>query len=495
MSLKHQTRENNIILVPDDTKIKSLEQIMLNRIINNSYDGIFVTDRFGNVLLVNPAAVRILQKTSEEIIGANVKTLVKEGVYNRSTTLEAIQKRTTVTGLIKMFSGKVVLSTSIPLIDERGEIILCITNTRDKDLIETYVAALEQEQNKADRYKSAAKYLVEFDSENKLPIAESSLMRQIISQVNIIAKSNSTVLILGESGTGKEVIAKHIHRISPRFKEPFIPVNCAAIPYDLMESEFFGYERGAFSGASSYGKPGFFELADKGTLFLDEIADLPIYMQAKLLRVLETGEVQRLGGTSVRQTHVRLVAATNRDLKSMVYEKLFRNDLYYRLDVISITLPPLRDRPDDIIALSQKFLDEFNKKYGYKKIFSEKTIKDFLQYAWPGNVRELRNVIERLVIISPDNELKFGDESIEVKKEVPKEVVAFQETKPSQFQYRGSDLKSVLKSVEEQYINQVIQECNGRLGESAQRLGIHRSMLYRKIIKMRQEKHVEQTKH
>lgn len=475
---------NNYIPVTDNDTAKSIEQIMLNQIIHNSYDGIFVTDKFGKVLLANPAAVRIMQKTDEEIIGKNVRKLTEKGFYNRSTTAEAIEKRSVVTGLVKLHSGKNVLSTSIPLIDENGEIIMCITNTRDRDLVETYVAALEQEQDKADRYKSAAKYLGELDSEYKDPVAESPLMRQIISQTNVIAKTNSTALILGESGTGKEVIARHIHRNSHRSREPFIPVNCAAIPYDLMESEFFGYERGAFSGASSHGKPGFFELADKGTLFLDEVAELTLSMQSKLLRILETGEVQRLGGTSVRQTHVRLVAATNKDLKSMVKENSFRSDLYYRLNVIPITLPPLRDRPEDIVALSQRFLYEFNKKYAWKRTFTTKTIQNFLHYSWPGNVRELRNVIERLVIISEGDELNFEEEWVETKKEKSEEA-ACQNNEP--IKYSG-ELKSVLKSVEKEYIHQVLKECGGRLGESANRLGIHRSMLYRKISNMSNEK-------
>lgn len=462
--------------------LKSLglnEEILLYQIISNSYDGIFVIDKDGNVLLANPSAVRLLKQPAEEIIGHNVRELIRKGFYNRSTAMEAVEKRTVVTGSVKLASG-VSMSTSIPVLDEKGEVLITITNTRDKDLVDTYMAALEQEQEKTERYKNAAKYLGDLDFKNRVPIAESPLMCQIFTKATNVARADSTILLLGESGTGKEVLARHIHRNSPRAKEPLIPVNCAAIPHDLMESEFFGYERGAFSGANVNGKPGFFEMADKGTLFLDEVAELPLAMQSKLLRVLETGEVQRVGGTSLRRTDVRLLAATNKDLMAAVKQNLFRNDLYYRLNVIPITLPPLRDRPEDIIALSQIFLDQFNKKYGLNKFFSPNINQSFLCYNWPGNVRQLRNVIERLVITSVDDELFFEEECLEGKKE-RSEVVSCQNTEP--IKYSGN-LKSVLKSVEEQYIQQTLNECGGRLGESANRLGIHRSMLYRKISSM-----------
>ncbi len=223
----------------------------------------------------------------------------------------------------------------------------------------------------------------------------------------MIARTDSTVLITGESGTEKEVIARFIHRNSFRFREPFIPVNCAAIPEELMESEFFGYDKGAFSGANSRGKLGFFEMADNGTLFLDEIGELSLNLQSKLLRVLETGEFQRFGGVAIKKSDVRLVAATNKDLASMVTRGVFREDLYYRLNVIPVSIPPLRERPEDILKLSDKFLKEFNAKFGTDKAFSKNLLVNFMNYSWPGNARELRNLIERLVIISSGKELNY----------------------------------------------------------------------------------------
>lgn len=368
--------------------------------------------------------------------------------------------------------------TSKPLLDENGDIVMVITNARDKDLVEQYITALEKERTTAKRYKTAVEYLTEVNLENNEIVAESQQMRQIIKMSNVIARTDSTVMLIGETGTGKEVMAKHIHRTSLRSKEPFIPVNCAAIPHELLESEFFGYVRGAFTGANPQGKPGLFEIADKGTLFLDEIAELPLSMQSKLLRVIESGEAQRLGDTNIYQTNVRLIAATNRDLESMINQELFRSDLYYRLNVIPINLPPLKERPEDILAFAFKFLQELNRKYALKKVFSSQATQAFQNYSWPGNVRELRNVIERLVITTVGDKLNFEDDFLVQSKTRLKTEEGLQDTTKA---YQGT-LKNVIKAVEDEYINQVLMECGGRVGEAAKRLGVHRTMLYRKKI-------------
>lgn len=454
----------------------ALEQCDLERIITNSYDSILVVDKSGNVLLANPSTSKLMGIKPEELIGNNVKELLERGIYDWSPSMKAIETRSVVTGLVRTWQGFNLISVSTPLFDEKGDIIMAITNTRDKALFDKYINALKKERLKSERYKTVVEYL-SLDLEQNTLVAESYQMRQIIKTANAIAKTDSTVMLTGESGTGKEVIARYIYRNSLRSKEPFIPVNCAAIPSELMESEFFGYVRGAFTGANLQGKPGFFEIADKGTLFLDEIAELPLAMQSKLLRVLETGEIQRLGSTSIHHTNVRLIAATNRDLKAMVNQKLFRNDLYYRLNVIPINLPPLRERPEDIVVLAQNFLEELNRKYNLKKKFTKQTIQAFLDYTWPGNIRELRNVIERMVITSNSDSLDFeGEPTIGSKNQIKAQEIlsSFNRT------YNGS-LKSFLKAVEKEYINHVLAECNGRVGEASRRLGIHRTMLYRKM--------------
>ena len=456
---------------------KKMSEKLIDQIIDTSYDAIFVTDSGGYIMMINPAVVRLLQIPYDELMGINVKELLKRGVYDRSTALEAVTRRMMITGLVRTSRGINLMSTSTPLFDEEGNVTMVVTNSRDKDLVDKFIATLEQERALATRYKQAVEYLGRPGIAEKQIVADSPAMRQIIVKATVIAKADSTVLITGESGTGKEVIAKFIRRNSLRLSEPFIPVNCAAIPAELMESEFFGYVKGAFTGANSQGKPGFFEMADKGTLFLDEIAEMPLNLQSKLLRVIETSEVKRIGGTSVQTTDVRIIAATNQNLKNRVDAGQFREDLYYRLNVIPIVLPPLRERPGDILGLAQKFVDQFNRKYTYHKVLSEKTREAFLAYSWPGNVRELRNVVERLVITSNADELDFWEDAGCVCKEHPLSSGGFG---LSYSDHNGS-LQDLLTEVEASYISKVLKDCGGCVSEAANILGIHRSALYRKI--------------
>ncbi len=448
----------------------------LERIITNSCDSILAVDLSGNVLFANLSTSKMMGIKPEELTKNNVKKLLEREIYDWSPSMKVMETGSVVTGRVKTWIGRDLISVSTPLFDEKGNIIMAITNTRDKALLDQYVNTFNKEKAKHEQNKTVMEYL-SYDVHPNVLVAESYQMRQIIKTANIIAKTDSTVIINGESGTGKEVIARYIYKNSLRSKEPFIPVNCAAIPNELMESEIFGYVRGAFTGASLQGKPGFFEMADKGTLFLDEIADLPLSMQSKLLRVLETGEVQRLGSTNIQRTNVRLITATNRDLKSMVDQKLFRNDLYYRLNVIPVNIPPLRERPEDLVVLAQSFLDELNSKYNLKKEFTKNTINVLLDYEWPGNIRELRNIIERLVITSEGNVLDFEDNyPLNVKAQSKKQNVL-----SSIYRSYNGNLKTFMKAVEKEYINHVLSECNGRVGEASRRLGIHRTMLYRKI--------------
>ncbi len=220
-------------------------------------------------------------------------------------------------------------------------------------------------------------------------------VRDVIAKV---ARANITVLLLGESGVGKELVAHALHHAPPRASHPFLKVNCAALPEDLLESELFGHERGAFTGAYR-GKPGKFELAEHGTIFLDEIGEIPLRLQAKLLHILQDGEFARVGGQRIFQSDVRVIAATNRDLEAAVRARRFREDLYYRLNVITIRIPPLRDRPEEIAVLADHFLRRFNMEYGRSAAMSAETRRAFTDYAWPGNVRELENAVRRMVVL------------------------------------------------------------------------------------------------
>lgn len=301
-------------------------------------------------------------------------------------------------------------------------------------------------------------------------VAESASMRQVLRLAYRVAAADSAVMLLGESGTGKEVVAKFIYRHSKRSKGPFVAINCAALPEHLIESELFGYKKGAFTGANNEGKIGLFEVANNGTLFLDEIAELPLLMQPKILRILETGEFRRLGDNINRKTDFRLIVATHRDLKKMVSEGTFRQDLYYRLNVVSILIPPLRERPEDIVMLARNFQEEFCLKYNVPYELDWGVLNLFLKYHWPGNIRELRNEVERRVIVGP--------------REVIEDLV--NDPVPPQndlFKLLGisGKLKDVTPRFEEQYINSVVKSCNGRIGKAAEKLGISRMALYNRL--------------
>jgi formate hydrogenlyase transcriptional activator len=289
-------------------------------------------------------------------------------------------------------------------------------------------------------------------------VGRSASLKRILSQVEVVAPTDATVLILGETGTGKELIARAVHSMSPRRERPFITLNCAAIPTGLLESELFGYERGAFTGALSQ-KIGRFEMANRGTLFLDEVGDIPLDLQPKLLRALQEKAFERLGGTKTIPIDVRLVAATNRNLTQMMGDKLFRSDLYYRLKVFPITTPPLRDHPEDIPILARHFTQKYAAKMNkqIEKIPSD-TMRSLVSWSWPGNVRELENFIERAVILSRGPNLR----------------APLAEIRADAMEPAGSQ---TLEQVEREHIIRVLRETGAVVSEAATRLGMPRTTL------------------
>jgi two-component system response regulator AtoC len=311
-------------------------------------------------------------------------------------------------------------------------------------------------------------------------VGSSEAMQRIYDAIKKVAPAATTVLITGETGTGKELIANAIHRNSPRKNNPFIKINCAAIAENLMESELFGYEKGAFTGAVST-KPGRFELADKGTLFLDEVGELPREMQVKLLRVIQDQEFERVGGLRTIKVDVRLIAATNRNLLQDVKDGIFREDLYYRLNVFHTQVPPLRERKEDILPLAVYFIEKFNKKLDRTVMHVDSRVKEiFVRYGWPGNIRELENLIERLVLMA-------GGDTI-VLEEIPAELKlaasAPQVSRPDGLEKPFKDvMKSHMEEVEKQAIVQCLEECGGNVTKAAQRLGLSRKGLQLKMIK------------
>ena len=308
-------------------------------------------------------------------------------------------------------------------------------------------------------------------------VGDSETMQKVYEMVEKIAKTESTVLILGESGTGKELVAKALHSVSRRSAMPFVPVNCAAIPETLLESELFGYLKGAFTGANK-DKKGLFESAQGGTLFLDEIGTLPLAMQSKLLRVLQEREILPIGGTKSLAVDVRIVAATNEKLEAKVKAGQFREDLFYRLSVIPIELPPLRDRASDVPLLVNHFLDGVNQKEHRSITIDKMAIRALRAYHWPGNVRQLENVLMRAGALCEGNIITLNDLPAEVQNAVNNDAGATPEEGTSQF--RGSSLKLFLRAKERDYISFVLQQCGGNKEKAAETLGISLATFYRK---------------
>lgn len=434
---------------------------------------LFVTDKEGNVLISTSFTAFTLGISLEELLKSNVKDLVESGYYTKSYAVQAVKEKKTVSGVLTTKTGFQMFSTSTPIFDEKGEITFVVTGGRPQEMIDNFNNPEKKE--KVKRLKREIEYLRLQKISSQNIVAASIEMKRIFKTCNDIAKTDSSVLILGETGTGKEVLSKHIHLNSLRAKGPFISVNCSAIPETLFESELFGYEKGSFTGANAGGKVGLLEIAHEGTLFLDEIAEMPLPMQAKLLRVLDNNEVRRVGGTVSYKVDFRLVAATNRDLSEMVKNGEFREDLFYRINVIPIKIPPLRNRPEDLIALVDKFLMEFNKKYRRHYKLSSTEVQHLLKHHWPGNVRELRNYIERAVVTNNQNFEQTVDNQQAQNKEISSTDIMDYATN------EHLTLKDFMKASEEKFIRKTLAECNGKMGETADKLGIYRTILYRKL--------------
>lgn len=389
-------------IVTDELEYTKKLKSELDAIIEASFDSIFITDAKANVVSINDAYTRITGITAEEIIGKNMYDLVEQGLYDRSATIHVVENRTPITFAQNIKSGKTILVTGNPVFNEQKELAWVITNGRDITELMRLKQEVELAQNLSRHYEEELKKAVKSGE----MIVNSTKTKELLELAMRIGKVDSTVLIYGESGVGKELIARELHKNSNRKDKPLININCAAIPETLLESELFGYESGAFSGARKGGKMGIFELANGGTLFLDEIGEMPIALQSKLLRAIQEKEILRIGAVTPIKIDVRLIAATNRDLWEMTRRGQFREDLYYRLNVVPIRVPPLRERKEEIPALAFHFVNLFNQQYGMNKKIDERMIASLLEYGWPGNVRELRNAIERAIVTNPEEVIK-----------------------------------------------------------------------------------------
>lgn len=441
----------------------------LEAIIHSSYDGIWVTDNEGLALDINEAYERITGISAKEVIGRKMQDLVDEGYFDQSVTLLVMKKLKSITINQTIRGKKQILVTGNPIFDENGKLFRIVTNVRDVTELTNLYEQITREKEQALKYKTELNHLRSMQIKDSDLIFRSEVIMQIVELTIKMADVDSTVLITGESGTGKELIAKLIHKKSKGDTSPFISVNCAAIPEQLLESELFGYEGGAFTGAKKEGKPGLFEMAHMGTLFLDEVAELPLSLQVKILRAIQDKVITRLGSTKSLPVNVRIIAATNRNLTKMLKEGAFREDLYYRLMVVPVNVPPLRDRKEDIPLLVRHFLNEFNLHFAYKKKISPQVLDKLVDYSWPGNVRELRNVIERMIVMSQGDEVTLAD--------LPGFINIRQ-----RFYRPGARLKDAVIETETHLMSETYKNC-GSWQETAKILGVDRATIFRKATK------------
>lgn len=394
-----------------ELQMKKMEAQELTAIFESSYDGLYICDNVGRVLRVNSSWEKISGFSREQVVGKTAYELVNEGYYDNSAALMTLQTGKTSTTMLQITSGpqkgQIIMATGTPITNEQGQLVQVVVNVRDITDLENLKAELKETVKLSKQYarELAEIRLQQYKMEDL--VINSPQMKKVVELVFRISQVDSTVLITGESGVGKELIANRIHLLSKRKEKALIKINCGAIPENLLESELFGYEGGAFTGARKEGKPGMFELSSGGTLFLDEIGDMPFSLQVKILRVLQEKEIVRIGGVAPVPVDTRIIAATNKELVGMVRRGLFREDLYYRLNVVNIHVPSLRERREDLLPLILSILQNLNKKYNQQKILSQAVVDKLLDYNWPGNIRELENTLERIIVLNRDDDIQL----------------------------------------------------------------------------------------
>ncbi len=454
-------------------------------IIDSLLDPIYILDSEGNFLFANQAIIDITGYTKNDFMHFNSKQLYTDGIIDKCLFLDVLEEKKSKT-VIQYITKKdnlikKLLVTQSPIFDGKGNVKNIVGHLRDIDKInrlyqdtltdnEVYV----MKHNDIDKVKKASGNI----------ISKSSQMKKLLMEAEKIAAYDTTVLLQGESGTGKEVIANYIHEMSPRKEKEMVSINCASLPETLLEAELFGYVKGSFTGALDTGKEGLIEIAEGGTLFLDEINSLPLATQGKFLRILETKMVKRIGSIRPKYIDFKLIAATNSNLKDLVDENKFRKDLYYRLNVIPINIPPLRERKEDIIPLADYFIEYYCNKYGREKKFSTKVYDKLIEYEWPGNIRELKNFVERIILMSSNSVLEIEDTPFALDEFITSPPALNTES----YEYfnlneiEGKKLKDAVELFEKFIIGRVYKkEKSSR--KTADQLGVNQSTIIRKINK------------
>lgn len=441
-----------------------------------SSDGIYICDTAGTTLYVNPAYEEITGLKRSDLVGHNLKKLQENHVFNESASLKALELTQPVSLIHHYSSGRTALTTATPILDDTGQVSGVVCNTRNIDELMDLNRELEHVNLIRQQYSQELELLRRVHYSSQGLIHKSKEMELTLKKASTAAKFDSTILISGESGTGKELLAKFVYQNSPRSDKPFIRVNCSAIPKDLFESELFGYMPGSFTGAAKAGKMGMFELANTGTILLDEIGELTMPIQSKLLRVLQEREVYRVGGTQPVKLDVRVIASTNRDLPEEIKNGNFREDLYFRLNVVPIHVAPLRDRPDDIPELINYFMKKLNTKYNRLVLLSKEASNALCKYSWPGNVRELENILEYMFIMNEREEISFE----QLPDKLLNEHILMDENDTAEL---GKSRLEYLMGVYEKIILESALKKHKTLRPTAKALGINASTLSRKVAK------------
>jgi PAS domain S-box-containing protein len=379
----------------------------LRSILDSVSDGIWVCSGEGVILEINAASERLNSIEAAAYLGKDIACIVADGMVDRSATLEVLATKRQASMIQHITrTRKQLLVTASPVLDAGGKVVLVVVNERDVTELNNLRQGLQNARKVEERYRSELAELSLFELSQKDIVAHSPAMQRTLRTLLKLAQMDvSRILLLGESGTGKGLMAKFLHQVSPRAPKPFIQINCPAVPENLFEAELFGYEKGAFTGARESGKAGLIELAMGGTLFLDEVGDIPLPIQAKLLKYLDDHELRRLGGAESRVVECRVVAATNCDMDGLVERRLFRKDLYYRLNTFLVRILPLRERREDIFGLAEFYLAQQNARHGKAKRLSAKAMRLLEAHDFPGNVRELVSLIQKAFVMSEDDDL------------------------------------------------------------------------------------------
>lgn len=445
-----------------------------DKIINSSLDSLWIADENAKILQVNQVALKLYNLSMSDVVNKTVDDLINEGIFERSLVKEVIRTKKPHMVINKLKNGKQLLRVANPIFNKNNRLTLVIVQERDMTELYLLKSDLEKSHAISEGYRSQLKQLTSQDGYLSKANIRSPSMYRVMEKALRLSQVDTTILLQGEPGVGKGYFANLIHNASNRRDKPIIRMDAGAIPEQLIESEMFGYEGGAFTGALNKGKLGYFEIAEEGTLFLDEVGEIPLQIQTKLLRFLENNQLIRVGGTTTKTINTRVIAATNKSLDEMVEQGRFRKDLFFRLNVIPLTIPPLRERVEDIPPLIFFFLKKFNKKYSSQKTIFPRALECLCSYSFPGNIRELSNLIEQLVVLLQSDKIDIEDLPSKIHKNF---ITGSHMLLPDDW-----NLQRAMAKTEQELITQALKKF-GSQRKAAVPLGINHSTLSRKMKK------------